>query len=313
MKKRSSLQDMLRDVFTPKVIAAALAVAVFAVCLTLLINLRLLPGQESAPDDPQALPDDTEEEPPEQPEGEYFIFGGEQVQVIDGLAVNEYDLDRFYYDDQGFLRYDDENALMGIDVSSHQREIDWEAVSASGVEFAMIRVGYRGHSKGTVNYDDYYRANIEGALAAGLEVGVYFFSQAVNEGEAIEEARFLLHGIEGYDVTFPVVFDWETITNDEARTDGLPGSVVTSCAAVFCRAVEKAGYSPAVYINRRQAYYTYDLETIMQYPIWLAEYSDLPTYYYDFQMWQHSNTGSVPGIEGDVDLNICFTPYCRLE
>ena len=131
---------------------------------------------------------------------------------LDIIPGNSYDADEFYLED-GFLRYG-EDSRVGIDVSSHQGEIDWEAVATSGVEFAIIRAGYRGYSEGELFVDPFFFENIEGALENGLDVGVYFFSQALNTEEALEEAEFLLEAVEGYELALPVVFDWERISYD---------------------------------------------------------------------------------------------------
>lgn len=137
------------------------------------------------------------------------------------VAENSYDPAGFY-EEGGFKRYKsaDTIASVGVDVSSHQQDIDWELVAANGVEFAMIRVGYRGYTEGEIQPDDYFTQNIEGALAAGLDVGVYFFSQALDEKEAIDEANFVLEKIKDYPLSYPVIFDWEDIQAD-ARTDGM--------------------------------------------------------------------------------------------
>ena len=167
------------------------------------------------------------------------------------VAENSYDPAGFY-EEGGFKRYKsaDTIASVGVDVSSHQQDIDWELVAANGVEFAMIRVGYRGYTEGEIQPDDYFTQNIEGALAAGLDVGVYFFSQALDEKEAIDEANFVLESIKDYPLSYPVIFDWEDIQAD-ARTDGMDSVQLTKNAIAFCGAVEKAGYRAGVYFNQR--------------------------------------------------------------
>ena len=202
-------------------------------------------------------------------------------------------------------------ALTGVDVSFYQKDIDWHQVKASGIDFAMIRVGFRGYGpSGLISEDSCFRQNVTGALEAGLQVGVYFFSQAVNVWEAREEANFVLSAIQGYDVTFPVVFDWERITNNSsARTNGLPGSTMTLCAQAFCDTIAQAGYTPVVYFNQDAGYLDYDLDLLKNYGFWLAEYRSVPTFYYHFDLWQYTAKGRVPGIEGEVDLNLCFADY----
>ena len=215
----------------------------------------------------------------------------------------------------GFLYYDDPsvNCTVGIDVSVYQGIIDWQQVAAAGVDFAIIRLGYQGYGTGKIVADTYWRQNIEGALAAGVEVGVYLFSQAINETEAAEQAHLVLDTIKGYNITYPVVFDWEIITYDGSRTKYLGGDVITRCAQTFCRIVEDAGYIPMTYANPSDiSYGRLDLAQVTDWPFWLAHYTSLwnPTRVsYSYDMWQYSSTGSVPGIAGNVDLDICMTDF----
>jgi lysozyme len=156
--------------------------------------------------------------------------------------------------------------------------------------------------------DEMFRSNIEGALAAGLQVGVYFFSQAVNAEEAREEAGFILELIKDYDVTFPVAFDWERIEGEtESRTYDLPGETLTDCALAFCETVKDAGYEPAVYFYRDLGYNEYDLNRLKGLKFWVGAVGGYPDFYYEHQIWQYSFTGTVDGIGGGVDLNMCFT------
>lgn len=239
-----------------------------------------------------------------------FTYSGRTLDVLEGVPVNTYDLDQFVRDEEtGRMTYaaEDLETLVGIDVSSWQRNIDWEAVAADGVDFAIIRVGYRGYTQGIVYEDAYFERNIQGALDAGLDVGVYFYSQAITEEEAIEEAEFVLERIEGYDITFPVVFDWELPDDEEARTNGLDNDILTLCALRFCETIEAAGYEPAVYFYTWLGYFQYDLSQFAQYGFWYA--GTYPTFYYHFQMWQYSSTSVVAGISTGVDMNIGFVDY----
>ena len=240
------------------------------------------------------------EEQPENPQQEPVDDGR-----IDGLPVNEYDAEAFY-DEGGFRRYrGPETAYVGIDVSAHQQEIDWQAVKDAGVEFAMIRVGYRGYTRGDLELDPYFIRNMDGAIAAGLDVGVYFFSQAITTQEALDEADFVLNWIQGYDLAYPVVFDWEDI-EAEARTDNMDMITLTGCAYAFCEAVEKAGYTAGIYFNQRFGYQELNLQSLQDYVFWLAEYNETPSFSYHFQLWQYCNDGRVDGIQTDVDLNLAF-------
>lgn len=230
----------------------------------------------------------------------------EPVDLEPTVPENSYDPAGFY-EEGGFKRYKSEDTLasVGVDVSSHQQEIDWELVAANGVEFAMIRVGYRGYTEGEIQPDEYFVQNIEGARAAGLDVGAYFFSQALDEQEAIDEANYVLEQIKDYPLSYPVIFDWEDIEAD-ARTDGMDSVQLTKNAIAFCDTIKQAGYRAGVYFNQRFGYEEFDLESLQDYVFWLAEYNDTPSFSFHFQIWQYCNDGRVDGIKTDVDLNLAF-------
>ncbi len=254
--------------------------------------------------------DSEPEPPPEIPEEEpvTFRFGDTLLTPLEGMPLNPYNKDAFSTDEKGRAIYEADRgrARAGVDVSTHQKDIDWQAVAADGIEFAMLRLGHRGYTEGGLFLDQTFEQNLRGALDAGLEVGVYFFSQAVTPEEAEEEADYVLAALDGQALTFPVAFDWEYITEDEARTDGLDGTAMTRCAAAFCKRIEEAGYRPAVYFNRTQGYLHYDLRELKDYDLWLAEYAVPPDFYYRFDLWQYSDSGRVDGIQGDVDLDLAF-------
>lgn len=196
----------------------------------------------------------------------------------------------------------------GIDVSVHQKEIDWAQVKQAGVDFAIVRVGYRGSTEGGIFADTNAQENIEGALAAGLDVGVYFFSQATSAREAREEARFVLDAIRNYDITYPVFYDWEGMEND-ARTDRVSGEEMTDFAKAFCEEVKSGGYTPGVYFNQSYGYNRFDLYDLRDYEFWLAEYSGAQRFAYEVQLWQYDCEAHLPGIETTVDLNLCHRIY----
>lgn len=213
-----------------------------------------------------------------------------------------------FYEENGFIRCSAVDGRIGVDVSAHQGEIDWQAVRQAGVEFAMIRVGYRGYDQGGTYVDEYFEANITGALEAGLEVGVYFYSQAISVEEALEEAELVLDEIQDYPLTYPVVFDWECI-GEAARTWDVDSRTVTDCTMAFCDAVEQAGYIPGFYFNQSMSRTTFRLRELQDYDFWLAQYNDAMTFRYDVALWQYTNEGTVPGITGSVDLNLSFRDY----
>lgn len=248
-------------------------------------------------------PDSSSVQPEEEPVT--FRFGDMVLTPLEGMPLNPYDKEAFSRDENGRVVYA-QGAKAGVDVSTHQKDIDWQAVAEDGIDFAMLRLGHRGYSEGGLFLDQTFEQNLRGALDAGLEVGVYFFSQAVTPEEAEEEADYVLSVLDGQELRFPVAFDWESIPGDEARTDGLDGAAMTRCAAAFCERIKDAGYRPAVYFNQTQGYLHYDLRDLTDYDLWLAEYSGAPDFYYHFDLWQYSHTGRVSGIQGDVDLDLAF-------
>lgn len=260
-----------------------------------------------------AEPEEPEEpETPAEPEGDYFYFQGKKVYIVEDLPKNTYDNALFQVNENGFLTYDSDeySCKVGIDVSRYQGNIDWAAVKGAGVDFAMLRLGYRGYgSAGRIVLDTYFYQNLEGALANDIEVGVYFFSQAISPEEGAEEAQFCLDALKGYDITYPIVFDWESYPSSyNPRTDGLDDKILTQCAVAFCEEVEDAGYQSMVYSNLTYFYLHFDLSQLIDYPFWLAQYNSRPSFYYHFDIWQYGDSGSVPGIDGNVDLNIQFVP-----
>lgn len=195
----------------------------------------------------------------------------------------------------------------GVDVSQHQGDIDWEKVKADGYDFAFVRMIYRGYgASGSLNLDNRYYENIVGAQAAGLDVGVYVFSQAVNEEEAIEEAQLVIDNLQGLDLQLPVVFDPELIREDEARTDHVTGEQFTKNTLAFCEKIKEAGYDPMIYSNMYWEAFLFDLRQLEKYPVWYADYEKIPQTPYQFSFWQYSESGSVNGIDGAVDLDVWF-------
>ncbi len=197
----------------------------------------------------------------------------------------------------------------GIDVSKHQGAIDWNLVAQDGVEFAFIRVGFRGYgSEGKMVEDEYFVKNIEGALAAGIKVGVYFYSQAITEAEAQEEAEFVIERIRPYEIACPVVFDVERVSGAQGRMNDISVEERTALAVLFCQTIEQAGYKPMIYHNTEMGALMLDLTQLEGYDKWYASYSDQIFYPYAYKIWQYSDKGSVQGINTDVDLNISFEP-----
>ena len=193
--------------------------------------------------------------------------------------------------------------VMGIDISKHNGTVDWNAVKNAGVEFVILRCGYRGSVSGVLVEDEKFRTNIKGATAAGLKVGIYFFSQAVNEMEAVEEASLTLSLIKGHKISYPVYIDVEAANG---RADGLSAAERTKVVKAFCETVRDSGYTAGVYSNKNWFAEKMDTGAFGNYRIWLAQYTESPTYTGRYEMWQYSSRGTIPGIKGDVDLNICY-------
>jgi len=263
--------------------SAALTLVLVVVCLVVGAGVP-----EEVPEETQA----TEETVPE---------------IQSPFPENPYGPEDFQLED-GFLTCLAGESVLGVDVSSFQGQIDWNAVAGAGVKFAMIRVGGRGYgAEGKLYADDWAQINYEGAKAAGLQVGGYFFSQATSVEEAIEEAAFALLQIQDWQLDMPIVFDWEYLSA-EARTANVDKRTLTDATLAFCKTVELAGYEAMTYFNINQADNHVYLEELTDYRGWLAMYTDQMTYPYRVDMWQYTNAGSIPGVEGPVDINLYF-PY----
>ena len=236
------------------------------------------------------------------------------VRIRDEIQKHDYNEEGFVKDDEGQYTYWENGqkvSLKGVDVSKYQEAIDWNKVAADGVEFAIIRLGFRGMgTNGTCELDPYFKQNIEGAKAAGIDVGVYFFTQAKTVEEAKEEARFVIDSLEGYDITWPVVFDTEKITSyAAARANALSIETRTACAKAFLEEIKAAGYTPMLYANTRWSILNLDLAQLSDYDFWYAYYGDDIYYPYQFSMWQYTSSGTVDGIKGNADLNISLKDY----
>lgn len=201
-----------------------------------------------------------------------------------------------------------QESWLGIDVSKYQGDVDWQKVKQAGVDFAMIRVGFRGYGEsGKLVEDIKAKQNYENATKAGIKVGVYFFAQAITVEEAIEEANYVLKLIEGWQLDMPVAYDWECLAADY-RTVNADPQTATDCAKAFCQTMEQAGYDTLIYFNPSQSREMMYLDELTDYGFWLAMYSDQMNYEYKVDMWQYTKEGKVPGIKGNVDINLYF-PY----
>ena len=257
--------------------------------------------------------------------GQYITYSNQQIPIYEGVEENRLGQGDFVWSTEhpGRLEYvgRDFDTRFGIDVSAYQNRecenntIDWEAVRRDGVEFAMVRIGLRGYSTGSLNADAFYKQNIDGAMAAGIETGVYFFAQAITVEEAIEEAEFVLSLLEGHEINGPVAYDWE-MHDSTYRVYGTTPEMATACAIAFCRRIEEAGYDAMVYAGQYVSYIKYDQGALEPYLSWYPEYKSAsseklyPTLYYQMDYWQFSSSCPIAGI-GDgtttkVDANIQF-------
>ena len=198
-------------------------------------------------------------------------------------------------------------SIRGIDISTFQKEVDWEQLKEAGFEFAILRAAYQGSEKGLYFEDDMVRIHYENAKAAGFKVGVYLFATSITPEEAVTGAQFVLNIVKDWQLDMPIVYDWEYVDSDY-RNYGLDSRTLTDCAKAFCRTVEEAGYDSMIYFNPDSSLNMMHLEELTEFGFWLAMYTDQMEYPYKIDMWQYTNQGSVPGISGPVDINLYF-PY----
>lgn len=203
------------------------------------------------------------------------------------------------------LQFASDNARLGIDVSKWNKTIDWDEVKEAGIEFAIIRCGYRGASSGALVLDPMYEQNIRGAIEAEIPVGVYFFTQAVDEVEAVEEASMVISLIEEYDVDYPVFLDSES-AGGTGRADGLEAEERTRIHKAFLETIAAAGYETGIYGSRNWLKDQVEMKELSAYKTWLAEYAEIPSYDEYYHMWQYTSKGVVDGIDTPVDLNLCY-------
>lgn len=224
------------------------------------------------------------------------------------LKMHAYNWNLLINDGQN-ITYEDADYYIrrGIDVSHHQGKIDFTKVKEDGYEFVILRIGYRGYGKGgSLNKDKRFEEYIADAKNAGLDVGVYIFSQAINEEEALAEADFVLSILDGRSLELPIVYDPESIRDDVARTDDISGEQFTKNTIIFCEKIKEAGYEPMIYSNMIWESDFFDMSMLQDYKFWYADYELIPQTPYMFEFWQYSSEGRVSGIAGNVDLDIQF-------
>lgn len=217
-------------------------------------------------------------------------------------------------DNAGLKRYMENGrkiSYVGADISKHTGKIHFPSLKAAGIDYVMIRLGSRGYSSGQIALDENFKENIDGALEAGLDVGIYFYSQAITQDEAVQEANFVVQNLEPYrgKVKYPVAFNMGFVSNDTSRIEGLGREDKTNITISFLEAVKAAGYVPMVYGDKEWFLKEVDLSKLQDYDVWLSQEEDIPDYPYRYAMWQYDTDGILNGIDGGADLNICFIGY----
>ncbi|MBO5208668.1 MAG: glycoside hydrolase family 25 protein [Lachnospiraceae bacterium] len=243
-----------------------------------------------------------------------FADGTEEWVLINPyLTKNTYDFTNL--SESANIRKYTENgkkiSYVGADISKHDGEVNFNSMKAAGVDYVMIRLGARGYATGQLTLDEYFVENIEAAIEAGLDIGVYFYSQAISQEEANQEANFVVQNLEPYraNIKYPVAFAMEKISNDQARTDTLTREDKTTLANTFLSGIQAAGYVPMLYGNKEYLVKSVDMTQLQNYDVWLSQEQDIPDYPYQYTMWQYTTTGVLNGIKGDANLNICFVSY----
>lgn len=250
----------------------------------------------------------------------YISYGGKNIPVLAGVQTNPLTANDFSWSG-GRLVYTSDafTTRFGIDVAAYQNRncenntIDWDAVANDGVKFAMVRIALRGTSSGTLFPDAFYSENVDGAMSAGIDTGVYIFSQAITVDEAVEEADYVIGLLNGRKLTGPVAYDWE-MKDSTYRVYGTDPSVATACAKAFCQRIEEAGYQAMLYCSKYVGYMKFDLSQLTDYPIWYPEYKSTstdascvyPNFYYHVDYWQFSDRLTIDGIGGKVDADLQF-------
>lgn len=235
----------------------------------------------------------------------------EWVLISPYLPKHDYDFTKLVCQSDLMKYYEDgkQVSFVGVDVSKYHDYIDFSKVKKAGIDYVMIRAGVRGYGTGQLIPDDYFKDNLKRATDAGLDVGVYFYSQAITVEEAVEEAEFVIESLGDYNISYPIAYDMELVPNDTARTEVLSRAEKTEIAKAFMDTITDAGYKTILYGNKEWLIKEIDLSKLTGYDVWLSQQQDIPDFPYRFTMWQYSCQGSVDGIVGLVSLNVSFVDY----
>lgn len=238
--------------------------------------------------------------------------GTEQWVMINAyIPKHNYDFVGLVYQEPVMKYYDKGTAIshLGVNLNKNSGNVDFDKLKSAGVEFVMIRLGARGYQNGQISIDDKYAEYIQEAENAGLKVGLTFYSQAVTQEEAVEEANTVLGSISGNSISYPIVFDMELVSNDTSRIESLSKMTLTNIADAFCKTIQDGGYSPMIYGNKYWLLRRIDLTKLSNYDIWLSQEEDVPDYPYKFTMWEYTREGRIDGISGNASLSISLVDY----
>ena len=243
----------------------------------------------------------------------YIIINGELYKIKAGVERNDIDFENdFATGENNYLAYYDDGtkkSVTAIDISVYNKGVDFAKVKEAGIDVVMIRLGYRSYDNENpvMVLDKNYKTNVEGSTGAGLKTGVYFFTEALNYDEGVEEAQFVLENIKGYNITEPIVVDTELIsTDDSARANGISIDDRTAAVDGFCKTIKDAGYTPMIYANRNWYIQNLDVSRLGDYEFWMAMYADVPNFPYHLEGWQYTSEGNVPGVSGNCDISVWF-------
>ncbi len=232
-------------------------------------------------------------------------------EILKDVAKHDYDFENSLINENGFPTYKDSKreSIRGVDLSKNNGTVDFNKLKEAGIGFAMLRLGSRGYGTGKIALDEKFVEYAQNAQLAGIQIGAYFYSQAINETEAVEEANYIVGAVSGFNVKYPIAIDIERVDGDDARTDKLTNEERTKIVKTFCDAVKGYGYKPIIYASKEMLVADLDLKELADYDVWLSD-DKMPTDYpYRFSMWQFNKTGRIDGITGDIDLDISFLDY----
>lgn len=237
----------------------------------------------------------------------------EWVLISPYLTKNTLDFTKME-DKAGLKRYMEngrKTSYVGVDISKHTGSVSFPRIKAAGIDYVMIRLGSRGYSTGQITLDENFKENIEGAIEAQLDIGVYFYSQAITQDEAIQEANFVVQNLEPYraHIKYPVAFNMGFVSNDKSRIEGLSREDKTAVTSSFMEGIRAAGYVPMIYGDKEWLIKEIDMTKLQDFDVWLSQEEEIPDYPYRYSMWQYNTDGVVNGIDGGADLNICFINY----